>query len=128
MTDVLTDIKDIMEMEERQNNYHNSKVNIIFDFLKLKIIAKKSKEKIKKYTEKTKKIRDGKTVLAGTRITTKELILIMAENKKEENICEYISKQYPSINSQEKILYGALYEIKKMNSIIFILGVLFDKV
>lgn len=127
MTNVITDIKDFIETEEIIENYQTPRIDMILDFMLLKKIAKRSKNEIEKYTESNKEIRNGKRVLAGTRITTKELIIIMSENENQKNIFEYISKQYPSIDSEAKILYGALYELKKVNSIRFILGVLLKK-
>ncbi len=126
MTNVLTDIKDIMKTEEIEINYTSPKMELIFDFLRFKQIANKSKDKIAKYTERNKNVRNGKTVIVGTRITPKELLDIMAEDK-EERAFDYISKQYPSIDSEEKIFYGALYEIRKTNLFLFILMVLFSK-
>lgn len=127
MTSVLNDIKDFIETEEVKVDYSTPKINMIFDFLTLKSIAKKSKSKINQYTQKNKQIRNGKVVLTGTRITTKELMEIMVENEAKENVFNYISKQYPSIDNEEKILYGALYEINKINSVLFILRILLRK-
>lgn len=127
MTNVLTDIKDIMKTEEFKVNCPTPKIDAIFNFLTIKVIARRHKEEIAKYTEKNKKIKNGQTVLAGTRITTKELLLIMAENDSKQNVFEYVTEQYPSIDSEEKILYGALYEIGKMNTFIYILKVCFLK-
>ena len=127
MTNVVTNLKDFMQTEDIKDNYPTPKIDAIFDFLTLKVIAKKTKNEIKQYTEKNKNIRNGKTVLAGTRITTKELMLIMSENRSEKNTFEYISECYPSIDNEEKILYGALYEIKKTNTVLFILRTLLKK-
>lgn len=124
MTNVLTDIKDIVETKEIEVNNLNPKISTILDFFNMKAIANKSKEEINKYTEEVKNVRGGKRVIKGTRITTKELLLIMSENEQGQNVFEYISKQYPSIDSEKKILYGALYEIKKTNTLLFILKVL----
>lgn len=127
MTNVLTDIRDFIETEDVKIDHDTIKLDMICDFFILKAIANKSKDKIRKYTERNKNIRNGKTVLVGTRITTKELLLIMAENSNEKNIFKYISEQYPSIDCEEKILYGALYEISKKNLLLFVLEVLFSK-
>ncbi len=127
MTNVLTDIKDFIETEEVKIDHDTMKLDMICNFFILKAIANKSKDKIRKYTERNKNVRNGKTVLAGTRITTKELILIISENSKEKNTFKYISEQYPSIDCEEKILYGALYEISRKNSLLFILDVLLSK-
>ena len=126
MTNVVTNIKDLIETEDMKNTYPTPKIDAVFNFLTLKAIANKTKPEIEKYTDKNKKIRNGKTVLAGTRITTKELMLIMSEDTKGQDISEYIFNYYPSIDSEEKILYGALYEIRKTNTLFFILKVLFN--
>lgn len=130
MTDVIVNVKDLIETEEIESNYQTPKIDLILDFLKIKAIANKAKDEISKYVEKNNKIRKGKTVLKGTRITTKELFLIVSEyseTKEEKNMFDYIFKQYPSIDSEEKIFYGILYEISKMNTVIFILKVLREK-
>lgn len=127
MTDVIVNVKDFIEAEEIKSNYKTPKTDKILCFLKLKSISNKAKEDIKKYIEKNSKIRGGKAVLKGTRITTKELLLIMSEYSKkdsEKDIIDYIRKQYPSIDSEEKIIYGSLYEVRKINTLTFILRVL----
>ena len=127
MTDVIVNVKDFIETEKIESNYKTPKTDKIIYFLKLKSISKKAKEDIKKYIEKNSKIRGGKAVLKGTRITTKELLLIMSEHSKvapEEDVTDYIREQYPSIDSEEKIIYGALYEVSKLNTLIFVLRVL----
>lgn len=127
MTNVLTDIREFVETEEVKVDCPTPKLDIISDFLTLKIFANRNKDKIYKNIERNKKIRNGQTVIAGTRITTKELLSIMSENISGQNVFKYICKEYPSIDNEEKILYGALYEIKKKNSLLFILWVLFGK-
>ncbi len=127
MTNVLTDIRDFIETEEVKVDYPTPKLDTIIDFFVLKSFAKKSKSKINEYTKRDKNIRNGQAVLAGTRITTKEIMSIIAESTKEPDALEYILEQYPSIDNKDKILYGALYEIKKKNTFLFILGVLFSK-
>lgn len=124
MTSVVTNIKDMIEKSDIQVNCSNPKVDIIHDFMKVKRLARKSKEEIKKYTERNKNVRNGETVLTGTRITTKELMLIVDEaiDTSTNNIIEYTMKEYPSIDCKEKIIYGLLYEIKKKNIILFLLG------
>ena len=44
-----------------------------------------------------------------------------------EEIFEYISNQYPSIDSQEQILATLLYMIKVQNTFTFILRIICDK-
>lgn len=127
MTDVIVNVKDFIETEEIESNYKTPKTDKILCFLKLKSISNKAREDIKKYIEKNRKIRGGKAVLRGTRITTKELLLIMSEHSKvdsEKDTIDYIREQYPSIDSEEKVIYGALYEISKTNTLIFVLRVL----
>jgi len=53
----------------------------------------------------------------------------MSEYSKEtskKDMIDFIREQYPSIDSEEKIIYGALYEISKINTLVFILGVLIN--
>ena len=130
MTNVLENVRDFMENEDVERNYQTPKIDIVFSLLKLKRIAKLAKKEIYKYIEKNDKVRGGKVVLKGTRITTKELILIMSEcsPKGDEDLIENIREQYPSIDSEEKITYGALYEISKVNTLLFILKVWFNKI
>ena len=126
MTNVITNIKDILETEELKDNYPTPKIDAICNFLTLKAISNKSKKEIEKYTERNKNIKNGKTVLVGTRITTKELLLLMSESPKEQDVFEYIYKCYPSIKKEEQIIYGMLYEIRKENTFLFILKVLLN--
>lgn len=127
MTDVVIDIKDLIETKEiKKEKKSNPKIDIIRKFLAVKKIARNSKEKIAEYTERNKKIRNGQAIIKGTRITTKELMMIMTEEK-EEDVIEYILKQYPSIDCKEKIIYGALYEMNKENTLKFMLGVWLGK-
>ncbi len=127
MTNVLTNLKDFLETEEIQISQPNPRIETIRTFLKVKSATRRLNKKIVEYTERRKEIRNGQTVLKGTRITTKEIFLIMSENEKGQNVYKYISEQYPSIDSEEKIFYGALYEIRKTNSLLFILRILFSK-
>lgn len=130
MTNVLENVRDFMENEDVERNYQTPKIDVVFSLLKLKRIAKLAKKEIYKYIEKNDKVRGGKVVLKGTRITTKELILIISEcsPKGDEDLIENIREQYPSIDSEEKITYGALYEISKVNTLLFILKVWFNKI
>lgn len=127
MTDVLMNMKEIMDTEEIKVECQTPKIDAIYNFLVFKSFAKKFNDEIKKCTERNKNIRNGQTVIAGTRITTKELLLIMSENISEKNIFEYVLEQYPSIDSEDKIFYSALYEIKRQNTIGYILKVLLSK-
>lgn len=130
MENVIINVKDYIEEIEPNNViYQTPEIDQIFTFLKLKKMAKMAKENIKKYTEKNKKIRNGKTVLKGTRITTRELILIISEymnndNNEEKKIIEYIREQYPSIDSEEMVFYGVLCAIKEVNTLTFICKIL----
>ncbi len=130
MENVIINVKDyIEEIEPKNVIYQTPEIDQIFTFLKLKKMAKMAKENIKKYTEKNKKIRNGKTVLKGTRITTRELILIISEymnndNNEEKKIIEYIREQYPSIDSEEMVFYGVLCAIKEINTLTFICKIL----
>lgn len=127
MTNALTYIKDFVETEEVDYSNSNPKIDFILVFLELKILAYKSKEKINQYIIKDKTIRNGQAILAGTRITTKELMTIISELKPEQDLMDYITKQYPSIDCKEKVLYGSLYEIKKMNLFFTILGIIVSR-
>lgn len=127
MTNVITNIEDMIKTEEIDVNNSNPKAMILLNFLRIKALAKGSKEKIDKYTEKNKNVRNGRTVLTGTRITTKELLYIIGECKENQDIFEYIFEQYPSIDCKEKIIYGLLYEIGKTNSLIYTLRILIEK-
>jgi len=125
MTNVLTNIKDMVEIEEL-NEYSNPIMDNLSNFLKLKNFAQKHEKEIEKYTERNKKIRNGRTVIVGTRITTRELLYILSECK-SNNVIEYVLEQYPSIDSEEKVLYGVLYELKKQSTLIYLLRILFSK-
>lgn len=92
----------------------------INSFFKLKKMAKKYKNEINLYTTKNKFIRGGKRILTGTRITTKELML-MVDEANGRNIFDYILSNYPSINSKNQILCGVLYEVRHTNAFKFIL-------
>lgn len=129
MTNVLENVRDFIEAEEIESNYQTPKIDKIFTLLKLKKVAKLAKDEIEKYTENNINVRNGRRVLKGTRITTKELLLIMSEHSDEngKDVIEYIREQYPSIDSEEKIIYGALYEVNKVNTLLFILKVWMNK-
>ena len=76
--------------------------------------------------EKNNDVRNGKAVIKGTRITTKEVLLIMSECPEEKDVFEYICEQYPTIESREQIIYAIMYEINKINTINFILKVVMN--
>ena len=116
MTNVVTNIKDIIETDNKiKINYPTPKRDAILDFLICKAIARKTTEEIK-----------GKVVLKGTRITPQELFYIASENIGKEDLCTYILKNYPSIDSKEKIIYGLLYNIKKTNTLRYIIGIMIN--
>ena len=79
MTETLENFTQIMENYESKKEKDTSKMNEIAAFLKMKSIASQYDEIICKYTEKNKKIRNGKTVIKGTRITPEEMLLIVKE-------------------------------------------------
>lgn len=134
MTETIENIKYYLDTEEVNANYQNPKLDIIYDFLKLKSIAEKSKEKINKYVGRNNNVRNGQVIIKGTRITTKELLSIMSEysnneeiSKEYKNVYDYIFTQYPSIDNESQIIYGILYEVLKMNKMKFILRVWLTK-
>lgn len=129
MTETLENFTQIMENYESKKEKDTSKMNEIAAFLKMKSIASQYDEIICKYTEKNKKIRNGKTVIKGTRITPEEMLLIVKEAMDEKNnnidaMCKYINEQYPSIDSKEQIIAGISYNIKKISTLKYILGVM----
>lgn len=129
MTETLENFTQIMENYESKKEKDTSKMNEIAAFLKMKSIASQYGEIICKYTEKNKKIRNGKTVIKGTRITPEEMLLIVKEAMDEKNndidaMCKYINEQYPSIDSKEQIIAGIFYNIKKISTLKYILGVM----
>ncbi|MBR0426666.1 MAG: DUF433 domain-containing protein [Clostridia bacterium] len=127
MTDtIVNNIKYFMEAEEIKPNYQTPKIDKIFNFLKVKSISKQAKSEINNYIEKNNDVRNGKAVIKGTRITTKEVLLIMSECPEEKDIFEYICEQYPSIESKEQVIYAIMYEINKINTINFILKVVMN--
>ena len=120
MENVIINVKDyIEEIEPKNVIYQTPEIDQIFTFLKLKKMAKMAKENIKKYTEKNKKIRNGKTVLKGTRITTRELILIISEYMNNDN-----NEEKKIIDSEEMVFYGVLCAIKEINTLTFICKIL----
>ena len=132
MTETLENFTQIMENYESKKEKDTSKMNEIAAFLKMKSIASQYDEIICKYTEKNKKIRNGKTVIKGTRITPEEMLLIVKEAMDEKNndidaMCKYINEQYPSIDSKEQIIAGISYNIKKISTLKYILGVMIKK-
>lgn len=124
MTDILLNISDYLENEDIKEKYKTPKIDEILIFLKFKAKAKKAREETKKYIEKNKTIRNGKAIVKGTRITTKEILLFLNECENFEETLEYICNQYPSIESKEQVLYALLYEIDKYNTLLFIFGVM----
>lgn len=132
MTETLENFTQIMENYESKKEKDTSKMNEIAAFLKMKSIASQYDEIICKYTEKNKKIRNGKTVIKGTRITPEEMLLIVKEAMDEKNndidaMCKYINEQYPSIDSKEQIIAGISYNINKISTLKYILGVMIKK-
>ncbi len=132
MTETLENFTQIMENYESKKEKDTSKIHEIATFLKMKSIASQYDEIICKYTEKNKKIRNGKTVIKGTRITPEEMLLIVKEAMDEKNndidtMCKYINEQYPSIDSKEQIIAGIFYNIKKISTFKYILGVIRKK-
>lgn len=129
MTETLENFTRIMENYKTDKNYNIPKLDIILKFIKLKRLAKQRNEIIQNFTEKNKKIRNGQIVIKGTRITPEELMLIVDEafNEKKDDInslCNFIKEQYPSIDSKEQIIAGISYNIRKMNTLKFILGII----
>jgi len=133
MTQTLTNMKDILYTYETEFECQTPIIDAITGILKMKRIARAKKDIIEKNTETNKEIRNGRTVIRGTRITPEELLLIMAEVFENEEVrnfeelFENISKQYPSIDSKEQILASILYTAKKQNLLTYIASVIFKK-
>ena len=132
MTETIENVAEILDTYgvKQEQKKDSPKLNAIITFIKLKEIANNNNNLIEKYIEKNKKIRNGQVVIKGTRITPNELILIINEvfddkTMKTENVFEYIQKEYPSIDSEEKIVAGIMYSIKKFNTLKYILGEIF---
>lgn len=129
MTETLENFTRIMEDYEPKQKQETPKLNSIINFLKLKNITSQQEDIINTYTERNKKIRNGRTVIKGTRITPEEIMLIVKEafdNNVNDvaQLCKYIKEQYPSIDSKEKIVAGISYTIQKTNTLKFIIGVI----
>lgn len=126
MTDILTmdNIKDFIgETTTKEKN--DSKLYFILLFLSIKF---ESKDKIiNKYIVKDKKIRNGKATIKGTRITTDDMLCIIAEANNEKDWKKYIFEQYPSIENLQQIEAALKYSIKKANTLKFIFSVLTQK-
>lgn len=126
MTDILTmdNIKDFIgETTTKEKN--DSKLYFILLFLSIKF---ESKDKIiNKYIVKDKKIRNGKATIKGTRITTDDMLCIIAEANNEKDWKKYIFEQYPSIENLQQIEAALKYSIKKSNTLKFIFSVLTQK-
>lgn len=125
MTDTLNNITEIFDTYETEKK-ETPRIDALVEFIKLKHIANTQEKLIDEYIVKDRNIRNGKAVIKGTRITTKELILITQEafKNKTNDIEKFIKEQYPSIDSIEKIVAGLSYEIKKTNTFKFILALL----
>lgn len=125
MTDTLNNITEIFDTYETEKK-ETPRIDALVEFIKLKHIANAQEKLIDEYIVKDRNIRNGKAVIKGTRITTKELILITQEafKNKTNDIEKFIKEQYPSIDSIEKIVAGLSYEIKKTNTFKFILALL----
>lgn len=133
MTDIITNAAEIFD------NYNvdekNRKVMIsdcINSFIRLKEIAKEHKDLIEKYIIKDKNVRKGKAVIKGTRITPLEVFFILDEAIEQQkttgkDFIKYIKEQYPSLDSEEKIMSGILYVVKKYSIVKYILGVILTK-
>ena len=135
----MTDVLSIYDMEPIVENVKDiqlkEKVNEKAKKITIFIAIKKSKELdrlVKEYIVKNKKIRDGKAVIKGTRITPVELMYcvdeILKENKNEktfEEIRDYLYEQYPSINNENQIKAAVSYIIKKeISTIKYIVNIL----
>lgn len=132
MTETIENVAEILDTYgvKQEQKKDRPKLNAIITFIKLKEIANNNNNLIERNIEKNKNIRNGQVVIKGTRITPNELILIIDEvfdNKtlKTENALEYIQKEYPSIDSEEKIVAGIMYSIKKFSTLKYILGEIF---
>lgn len=128
MTETLTNITEIFDTYETEKK-ETPRIDAFVDFIKLKRMANAQEKLIDEYIVKDRDIRNGKAVIKGTRITTKELMLITQEafESKPKNIdkfIKYIEEQYPSIDSIEKIVAGLAYEIKQLNTFKFIITIL----
>lgn len=125
MTDTLNNITEIFDTYETEKK-ETPRIDALVEFIKLKHIANAQEKIIDEYIVKDRNIRNGKAVIKGTRITPKELVLITQEafKNKTNDIEKFIKEQYPSIDSIEKIVAGLAYEIKKTNTLKFILALL----
>ena len=129
MTETLETFTQIMEDYEIRTEKDTTKIDEIMAYLKLKKIVKQLDDITCNFIEKNKSVRNGKTVIKGTRITPNEMLLIVKEAMIEKNnnvneMCKYINEQYPSIDSREQIIAGMSYAISKTNMFKYILGVL----
>lgn len=139
MTDVLT----MNEMQNIANNtkdvsYNKLENNKKLLNIKLFLAIKRSKkldELINQYIISDKSIRNGKKTIINTRITPLELIYSIIQYKQEnpdkeddyELMCKHIFKEYPSIDSEEKIRAALAYIFKyKINTIRYIISVLIN--
>lgn len=132
MPETITNIQDFFDTCETELKCSTPRIDDIMDFLKIKRIANVNKDIIESYTERNKNIKNGRTVLKGTRITLNELILIITEAKEQgaktiDEILKYANTQYPSIDSKEQIIAGLLCCIKEQNALKHIIRVMFKK-
>lgn len=125
MTETLNNITEIFDTYETEKR-ETPRIDAFVEFVKLKRMANAQEKLIDEYIIKDRNIRNGKATIKGTRITSKELLLITQEafESKAKNIEEYIKEQYPSLDSIDKIVAGLAYEIKKLNIFKFILAIL----
>ena len=91
MTETLTNITEIFDTYETEKK-ETPRIDAFVDFIKLKRMANAQEKLIDEYIVKDRNIRNGKAVIKGTRITSKELMLITQEafESKPKNIEKFI--------------------------------------
>lgn len=74
---------------------------------------------VKEYIVKDKGIKSGVSIIKGTRISTNDILRMIADGYKVEEIQE----EFPTINDERQLLAALVYEIRKKNCISFMFGV-----
>lgn len=115
MTDVLTNVEDIMynyENEHLEKNDRFTKVESILLVYRMKKIVKSeyAQKLIKENIIKDKTINEGRYTIKGTRVTPEDIGRIITE---EKVTAEKIFEEYPSLEKKEQLLAGMFFYMKK---------------
>ena len=121
MTDILTiDNMEMLIPDEQKAKNRRDKFTAIRYLLYVKFST--NKKLLEKIIVKDNKIRNGKPLIKGTRITIDDINDIAINAPKNVSLCEYILEQYPSIENEIQVRAALQYIIKyRVNTLKFII-------